>query len=156
MSMAPTIRRFLEQRDTPFDVLEHPATGASSWTAEVSHVSGNRVAKAVLLRDGAGWLLAVLPATHHLRLAWVEQLLGRPVELAAEENIGELFPDCDLGALPPLGPAYGVDVVLDGALGGLEEVAFEGGDHRSLIKVAGRDFEALLDGARRGTLSAHD
>lgn len=156
MSMAPTIRRFLEQRETPFEVLEHPATGASSWTAEVSHVSGNRLAKAVLLKDGGGWLLAVLPATHHLRLEWVEKLLGRPVELGREQNIGQLFPDCDLGALPPLGPAYGIDVILDDALKGLDQVAFEGGDHRSLIKVAGRDFEALLDGARHGTLSAHD
>ena len=159
MTISSSVQRYLKGRSVPYEVLAHPFTGSSSETAQSAHVSGDRIAKTVVLRDGDaadGYLLAVLPASHHLSLELLRSWLGRSVALASEQEIGRLFPDCELGAIPPLGEAYGLDVVLDDSLAGLDEVCFEGGDHRTLIKVAGDQFRQLMSGARHGRFSAHD
>jgi Ala-tRNA(Pro) deacylase len=159
MTIAVTVQRYLEGRGAAYQIVSHPVTGSSSETAQSAHVSGDRIAKTVVLRDGAvgdGYLLAVLPASHHLNLDLLQGWLGRSVALASEQEIGRLFPDCDLGAIPPLGEAYGLDMVLDDSLGGLHEVCFEGGDHRTLISIGGEHFRQLMAGARHGRFSAHD
>jgi Ala-tRNA(Pro) deacylase len=157
MTIASTLQRHLHGQGVAYEVLDHPLTGSASETAQSAHISGNRVAKAVVLRDrGDGYLLAVVPATHHLSLEMMQAWLGRSVALASEQEIGKLFPDCDLGAIPPVGGAYGLDVVLDDSLAGLEEVFFEGGDHRTLVKVGGEQFRRLMSGARHGRFSTHD
>jgi Ala-tRNA(Pro) deacylase len=159
MTVSATLQRHLERRDVGYEVVSHPVTGSALETAQIAHVSGNCIAKAVVLRDGDegdGYLLAVVPASHHLNLEMLHRWLGRSVALASEQEVGKLFPDCDLGAIPPLGDAYGLDVVLDEALAGLDEVYFEGGDHRSLVKVAGAQFRELMAGARHGRFSTHD
>jgi Ala-tRNA(Pro) deacylase len=122
-------------------------------------VSGDRIAKTVVLRIGdaaGGYLLAVLPASHHLSLDLLQRWLGRSVEVASEQEIGKLFPDCALGAIPPFGEAYGLDVALDDSLAGLHEVCFEGGDHRSLVRMRGERRAQLMSGARHGGFSTHD
>jgi Ala-tRNA(Pro) deacylase len=156
MTIAATLQRHLEGQGIGYEVRSHPLTGSSSETAQSAHISGNRIAKTVVLRDGDGYLLAVLPASHHLSLEMLQAWLGRSVALASEQEVGKLFPDCDLGAIPPIGDAYGLDVVLEESLGRLEEVYFEGGDHRTLIKVGGDQFRRLLSGARQGRFSTHD
>lgn len=159
MTIASTLQRHLEGNGIGYEVLNHPLTGSSSQTAQSAHISGNCIAKTVVLRDGDvgdGYLLAVLPASHHLSLEMLQAWLGRSVALASEQEIGKLFPDCDLGAIPPIGEAYGLDVVLDDSLAGLEEVYFEGGDHRTLLKVGGDQFRQLMSGARHGRFSTHD
>lgn len=159
MTISATLERHLRDRNVAFDLVAHPVTGSSSETAQVAHVSGNQIAKTVLLREGDqgdGYLLAVVPASHHLSLEMLKTRLGRPVTLASEQEAGKLFPDCDLGAMPPLGDAYGLDVVVDEALLGLDRVYFEGGDHQSLVKVAGAQFRDLMAGARQGRFSTHD
>ena len=159
MTIASTVQRYLVGEGIGYALLSHPITGSSSETAQSARISGNCIAKTVVLRDGAagdGYLLAVVPASHHLSLDLVQGCLGRYVALASEQEIGQLFPDCDLGAIPPLGEAYGLDVVLDDSLAGLDEVCFEGGDHRTLIRVGGEQFREMMSGARHGRFSSHD
>jgi Ala-tRNA(Pro) deacylase len=159
MTIASTVQRYLAGQGIDYAILSHPITGSSSETAEAAHVSANAIAKTVVLRDGDaadGYLLAVVPASHHLDLDLVQGCLGRSVALASEQEIGQLFPDCDLGAIPPLGQAYGLDVVLDDSLAGLDEVCFEGGDHRTLVRVGGEQFRAMMSGARHGRFSSRD
>jgi len=159
MTISATLERYLESRHVDYELVSHAATGSASETAQAAHVSGDRIAKTVVLRDGDqgdGYLLAVVPASHHLSLEMLRTWLGRSVALASEQEIGKLFPDCDLGAIPPLGDAYGLDVILDEALSRLDEVWFEGGDHRSLVTVAGAAFRDLMAGAHHGRFSTHD
>jgi Ala-tRNA(Pro) deacylase len=159
MTIAATLQRHLQGRGVGYEVLKHPTTGSSSETAQSAHVSGHRIAKTVVLRDGSGaggYLLAVLPASHHLSLEMLQSWLGRSVALASEQETGKLFPDCDLGAIPPTGEAYGLDVVLDESLAGLDEVYFEAGDHRTLVKIGGDQFRQLMSGVRHGRFSTHD
>ncbi|MDH3771268.1 MAG: YbaK/EbsC family protein [Nitrospirota bacterium] len=156
MTMAPAVQRYLEAQEVTYRVWNHPLTQTAWETAHATHISGNRVAKAVVLRDGSGYLLVVVPATHHVRFELVQRWLGRPVELASEQEVGQLFPDCEVGAIPPLGQAYGLDVILDESLVDQNEVCFEGGDHQCLIQMSGEHFADLMTAARQGTFSTHD
>jgi Ala-tRNA(Pro) deacylase len=156
MAIAPTVQRYLAREQAAYEVVTHAFAGCASETAHAAHVPGNCLAKAVLLRDGQGYLLAVLPASHHVHLAALRSWLGTEVALASEQEAGRWFKDCEVGAIPPLGDAYGLEVILDESLAEVPEVCFEGGDHRNLIRVSGAQFATLLAGARRGTFSRHD
>jgi Ala-tRNA(Pro) deacylase len=155
MTIAPTLATYLERVGIQPEVLTHPHSPSASRAAEASHVSGNRVAKGVLLKDETGYLLAVLPASHHLRLDAVEVITGRSLTLAAEEEIGRTFPDCEVGAVPPVGAAYDLPAVVDDSLVKEPEVYLEGGDHTTLVRVTREDFAELMRGAQAGVLSLH-
>jgi Ala-tRNA(Pro) deacylase len=154
MAIAITLEQYLADSGVDYETLTHPRAMSSSQTAQVSHIPGGRLAKAVLLKEGKdAYLLAVLPASHHIRLDALRDWLGRSVELATEEEIEALFTDCDLGAVPAVGLAYGLDTVMDESLGGNDDVYFEGGDHATLVRVPGATFEKLMANARQGQFS---
>jgi Ala-tRNA(Pro) deacylase len=156
MTMAPRVARHLAAQNVAHQVITHAQTPTAARAAQASHISGDRIAKAVVLRDDVGFVLAVVPASHHVSLDMLQGWLGRAFSLAAEREASDLFPDCDIGAIPPLGQAYGVDVLVDESLSGLDEVCFEGGDHQSLVQVSGEDFSRLMSGAQHGRFSTHD
>ena len=156
MTIAPTLATYLEQAGIQPEMLTHPHSPSASRTAEASHVSGNRLAKAVLLKDDAGYLLAVLPASHHLCLDALEALTGRSLTLAAEDEIGRAFPDCEVGAVPAVGTAYGLPAVVDDSLAKEAEIYLEGGDHATLLRVTRKEFAKLMHGTPGGVFSRHD
>jgi Ala-tRNA(Pro) deacylase len=156
MAVAPRVARYLADQNIEHRVIDHMATPTASEAAQATHISGDLIAKAVVLRDGDGFVLAVLPASHHVSLELVEAALGRPVELATEADASALFPDCDVGAIPPIGPIYGVEMIVDESLTGLSTVSFEGGDHRSLVQVSGNAFSELMSSAQRANFSVHN
>lgn len=156
MAIAKTVTDYLKQQRIDYDIVVHPLSEASSMeTAEAAHVSGERVAKAVVLKDSRGHLLAVLPATHTLDLEAVRRITGRHLDLAPEGDLARLFPDCAVGAVPAIGPAYGMDTVVDNALLAQPELYFEAGDHRELIQVGESQFEQLMGVSTRGLFSRH-
>ena len=103
MSIAPILQRYLVAENVEYDVIPHDPTTSSARTAEACRISGDRLAKAIVLRRDAGYMLAVLPASYHLRLSDLQSQLGDRVEMATEAEIDPLFPDCAHGAVPPLG-----------------------------------------------------
>src|SRR5262245_51675291 len=111
MSIAMSVEKYLTQMQVPFDVLTHDRTSSSLETARVAQVSV-RLAKGVLLEDGAGYLLAVVPASEHVHLGRLGEQLGCTVGLATEREAMALFEDCATGAIPPLGAAYGLRTLL--------------------------------------------
>ena len=151
MAVAITLQQYLEDQGVEYEVLVHSHTVSASRTAQKSHVSGDQLAKAVVLKSDEDFLVAVLPASHHVDLG---RLSGW--SLASESEASALFPDCALGAVPPLGAAYGVEAILDDGLTAQPEVYFEGGDHASLVHVTAAQFRDLMAGARRGRFSRHD
>jgi len=154
--MAATVKSYLEGRGVAYEVINHPATGSSHETAEAAHVDDAHIAKAVILRDRVGFLMAVVPGNTWVKLSAVTQELDREMVLAEEKDAAGHFPDCDPGAIPPLGPAYGMESLMDESLISLGFVYFESGDHRTLIRVKGRDFPKLLSGVRRGRFCHED
>lgn len=153
MALAKTVQEFMAQRSIPYDLIAHPHTGSSHETAEAAHVGEDHIAKAVLVKDRTGYAMVVVPAANRVDLEHLHKELNRNFELAAENEIAPLFSDCETGAIPPIGPAYGVETFMDDALGSLANVYFEAGDHAELVHTRGDDFRALLSGVRHGWYS---
>src|SRR5215468_6868109 len=100
MPIAPTLHRYLARENIQYDEIPHVYTMTSARTAQAAHVPGDRVAKAIVLRRNGGYMLAVLPASHHLRIADLRERLGEDVDMASEGEIAKLFVDCANGAVP--------------------------------------------------------
>jgi Ala-tRNA(Pro) deacylase len=154
MPIAPTLMRFLDQNAT-YDVLFHDPTVSSMRTAEACHISGDCLAKGVVLRRDGSYLLAVLPASHRLNLPELRMGLGKDVDLASESTIDGLFTDCAHGAVPAIGECYGLDVIVDEAIDEQPEIYFEGGDHTTLIRMTQAEFARLTANARHERFSFH-
>jgi len=155
MTIAATQQRYLIQRDAEYDLMLHPPTASSHETAEAAHISEDHIAKAVVVKDASDYAIIVIPASNRLKMNTLRHELNRDLHLATEDEIAGLFDDCEPGAVPPLGPAYGIETLLDESLTSLANVYFEAGDHEQLVHLRGEDFQALLSGARRGYYS-HD
>ncbi len=154
MAVALSLLQYLETADVDYDVIHHPHSSTSIDTAKTSHVSGKRLAKGVVVEDSDGhYLLAVIPASRHLDLARLHHQLGRQVGLATEEELSELFPDCEPGAVPPLGAPYRLETIVDKTLENEPEIFLEGGFHDDLIHMSGLDFSKLIVDMPDGNIS---
>ena len=154
MAIASTVSDCLAEHDVAYDVLTHPHTATSSETAEASHVPGARLAKSVILEDDMGYLMVVLPSNRSLNMGELHRQLNRNLGLAAENELASLFRDCEIGALPAVGPAYGLETVVDDELAEQPDIYFEAGDHEQLIHVTAEVFHTLMgDRIRHGQFS---
>jgi Ala-tRNA(Pro) deacylase len=153
MSIAPTLQRYLDQT-VDYDVLSHEPTMCSTRTAQACGVSGDRIAKGIVLRHNGGYLLAVLPASHHIRLDDLREQIGDDVDMASETDIAQLFRDCARGAVPPVGECYGLDVVVDDSIERQPDVYLEAGDHATLVHMGQAQFAKLVADARHGQFSS--
>lgn len=142
MAVANTIKLYLEKKRIPHEVQEWPPFSSLSDAADT--LAPQAVVKTAVLKDELGLLLAVLPAHHSLDLEALSRLLHRPLALASEACIAEVFHDCAPGFVPPLGDAYAVRTILDEGLAVPEALYFAAGDPTHLIRVDGKDFQQLL------------
>jgi len=155
MAIAEKLDAYLRAQGATYELLSHPLTGSSMATAEVAHVPGDSLAKAVIVRDKAHYVMIVLPTDHHLELDSIGEHLESMVGMASEEELAQLFPDCALGAIPPFGAAYGLKTLWDSALARQPEIYFEAGDHQLLAKMTGEQFRTLMANAVEGRFSHH-
>src|SRR5436309_8097100 len=147
MAIAHTVESYIAQRGVPYDVISHAHSHNSAETAELAHVPGDRLAKSVILEDDDGFVMAVLPSTCHIRLGRLSREMNRRLRLATEKALPKLFADCELGAIPPVGLAYGMSTVVDDEIADQPEIYFEAGDHEKLIRMNREDFRTLMDHA---------
>jgi len=153
MSIAPAVQKYLSKQNIQYDVVTHAPTTSSTRTAEASRISGDRLAKTVVLRHENGYILAVLPASHHVRLSELRRRLSGPVELACEAEIDRLFPDCVHGAIPPVGQCYGLPLIVDSSIEMEPDIYMEAGDHETLLHMDHAQFTHLMAQARHGHFS---
>lgn len=155
MAIAMKLQDYLSRRGMRYDVVRHPHSGNSMETAQLAHVPGKILAKSVILEDEHGYLMAILPSTRHVRLGVLGKALKRKLRLATEDELAALFEDCEIGAVPPIGAAYGLRTVVDDSLTDQPEIYFEAGDHESLIRVSSDDFMAMMDGTSHMRFGEH-
>jgi len=155
MAIALTLQQYLATKGVEYDVVAHAPTMSSMRTAEASRIPGDRLAKAVVLKDDNGYLLAVIPASHRLELEYLTALRKQQATFATEPEIEALFSDCSRGAIPPIGAAYGMDCVVDDSIAEQPEIYFEAGDHGTLVHMTGERFARLTAGNQHGRFSRH-
>ncbi len=139
------LRELLEDNNVEYDTIRHSTACTAQEIAASSHISGNEIAKVVMVKVDGKMAMAVLPAPRRLSF---EELAGAAggakVELASEEEFGQLFSDCELGAMSPFGNLYGLDVYVEKTLAGNPKIAFNAGSLDELVRLPFKDFERLV------------
>ncbi|MEW6450471.1 MAG: YbaK/EbsC family protein [Pseudomonadota bacterium] len=156
MAIAPTLQKYLAAENIQYEVIPHELSMTSARTAEACHISGDRLAKGIVLRRDGGYMLAILPASHHLRLPDLRTELGDNVHMADETEINRLFSDCAHGAVPAVGQCYGLDIIIDESIEEQPDIYMEAGDHETLLHMGHVQFARLMANAPRGRFSTHD
>ena len=153
MNIATRLKQYLDSAGISYECIQHPRTATTLAAARKANVPADDVAKCVLLGDDQGYLLAILPASHRLDLDEIERQFDRRLALVNEEELGNVFADCALGAVPAMGTAYGIPTLLDHRLLDLIHLYFEAGSHEGLVHLSGLAFRALLADSKLGRIS---
>jgi Ala-tRNA(Pro) deacylase len=143
MSISTLLKGFLDENEIPYSVITHTTAYTAQGAAATMQISGKELAKTVVLWTGEEMILAVLPAPNHVRLDKLAAEVGKSVRLATEQEFGSLFPDCELGAMPPFGSLYNLPVYVDESLAADDAIVFNAGTHRDAIRMRYDDFVRL-------------
>ena len=154
MGIAMKLSEYLKANEVQYEVMSHTHSGNSMQTAKASDVPADCLAKAVVLEDGTRAVMAVLPASRRLEMRELRASSSPALRLAAEARLEYLFKDCEPGAVPPVGVAYGIETIWDDSLMEQPDTYFEAGDHETLVHMKTRDFIGLMKGARHMAFSA--
>ena len=138
------LESFLKNQGVGFEKHLHALTYTSQGLAQAEHVSGYLVAKPVIVKHDAGFTMCVLPAPKHVDLKRVADALQTDhVTLASEEEMAELFEDCEVGAEPPVGAMFDMPTVMDSLLKDDEHLLMQAGSHTESIKIRRDDWEKI-------------
>jgi Ala-tRNA(Pro) deacylase len=145
MPIPRTLKTHLDREHVHYDVLPHSQTFRARAVAHTLHLPEKEMAKVVIVKVKERFVTTVLPASWKVDLQRLRKLFGtHRVRLATEQEIMQLFPDCELGAMPPLGTLYGLPVYVDRSLLDDEQICFEAGTHSEAIRMRYWDFAALV------------
>lgn len=139
------LREFLEAEGVKYVTITHSQAFTAQEIAASAHIPGKELAKTVMVKIDGNMAMVVLPATEMVSLGRLKEMTGaNDVQLASEPEFKDLFPNCALGAMPPFGNLWGMDVYADDRLSEDEEIAFNAGSHTELVRLAYADFERLV------------
>lgn len=139
------LKEFLDSRKVKYEVIRHSVAFTAQGIAATAHISGREIAKAVMVKLDGRMAMAVLPASCKVDFNMLREASGvKKAELAREKEFKDMFPDCDVGAMPPFGNLYGIDVFVAERLTQDEKIAFNAGVHTELIRMSYRDFERVV------------
>jgi len=145
MSVPQRILDYLDSQKVSYECVPHSQAFAAQEVAQTLHVSGKRFAKPVVLDADGRLQMAVLPASHRLDLHRLKAELDvKHLEIVAESDLEKFCPDCEVGAFPPFGNLYGMDVWVDRSLGRSEEIMFNAGSHTEAIRMKYSDYAKLV------------
>jgi Ala-tRNA(Pro) deacylase len=135
---------YLDERGVDYKLTHHPVTYTAQKLAETEHVSGKMVIKPVLVQADDRFVLCAVPASRRVDLNAVQEVLhAKDVRLADEEKLQELFPDCEVGAEPPIGLLYGIQTIMDDSLTADRDVMFQACTHQDAVMMSMEDFQRI-------------
>jgi Ala-tRNA(Pro) deacylase len=139
------LKEFLDRNRLKYVTISHSPAFTAQEIAARAHIPGKELAKTVMVKVDGKMAMAVLPASFQIDFKALQKAAdGAAVELASEEEFQGLFPNCEVGAMPPFGNLYDMDVFVESHLAEDEEIAFNAGSHTELVRLAYRDFEAVV------------
>jgi Ala-tRNA(Pro) deacylase len=145
MSIPHAITEFLNQQEVPYEAIHHRRDYTAQETAADTHTKGRDFAKTVILFADNKYCLAVLPAVRHIDMQKAKkELHAKNVALATEEEIRTICTDCEVGAMPPLGPLYQLPVYVSPELRDDRMITFNAGTHEDVIRLLYEDFEKVV------------
>lgn len=142
---ARKLKEYLDAQGVKYVTIRHSMAYTAQEVAASAHIRGREMAKTVIVRIDGRLAMAVLPAAAKVDVDRLKEAAGaKTTRIAAEEDFRDAFPECDLGAMPPFGNLYGMDVYVDQVLAKDEEIAFNAGSHMELIRLSYKEFEKLV------------
>ncbi len=139
------LRAFLDEEKVRYVSIRHSEAFTALEIAASAHISGKEMVKTVMIKVDGKMAMAVLPANEKVDLAKLREMTAADsVEIATELEFGDLFPGCELGAMPPFGNLWGMRVFAAPSLGTHDKIAFNAGSHTELLKMDYTDFERLV------------
>jgi len=142
---AKKLKEFLDRHKIKYVTITHSLAYTAQEIAASAHIAGKELAKTVMVKSDGKMAMAVLPASYKVSFDLLKKAPGASkIKLADEQEFRDMFPELEVGAMPPFGNLYGTEVFVDESLSQDEEIAFNSGSHTELITVAYRDFERLV------------
>ena len=139
------LKEFLDTQGVKYVSINHSPAYTAQEIAASAHIRGKELAKTVMVTLDGRMAMAVLPASRKLSFDLLREAAGAEnVQLAGEQAFCDMFPGCEVGAMPPFGNLYGVEVYVSKLLAEDDEIAFNAGSHTELIRLAYRDFQRLV------------
>lgn len=140
------LKAFLDENKVKYIVIKHSSAFTAQEIAAKSHISGKEFAKTVIVNVDGKMAMTVLPASYQVDFELLKDIFGSSnVNLANEAEFQRFFPDCEIGAMPPFGNLYDMEVFVAETLAEDEEIAFNAGNHTEMIKMSYADFERLVE-----------
>jgi Ala-tRNA(Pro) deacylase len=139
------LKAFLDEKGVKYTSIQHSRAFTAQEIAELAHVPGKELAKTVMVTIAGELAMAVIPASHRVDFKALAGVAGTSVELADEGDFVERFPACDVGAMPPFGNLYSMDVYVSDALIDDEFIAFSAGTHSEVIRLRYADYSQWVD-----------
>jgi len=142
------LKKFLDDNNIHFVSIKHSKAYTMQMVAQSAHIHAKELAKTVIVKVDGDLVMVVLPATDNVDLDTLRRSTGaQELRIATEDEFKDLFPDCDLGAMPPFGNLYNMAVFVSPRLAEDEQIAFTAGTHTELVQLAYNDFARLVDPA---------
>ncbi|NIP81637.1 MAG: deacylase [Gemmatimonadetes bacterium] len=139
------LKEFLDANRVAYDTIPHTTAFTTQEVAAAAHIPGREVAKTVMVKVDDAMAMVVLPAPRQVDLGRLKEVTGADIiELASEAEFGDLFPNCEPGAMPPFGNLWDMQVFVDQRLREDERIAFNAGTHTELVRMSYGDFERLV------------
>ncbi len=139
------LRDFLDSKNIKYVTIDHSRAYTANEIAATAHIPGKELAKTVMVKIDGKMTMTVLPAYCKINFELLQEATGaNNVELSSEQEFKDMFPGCEIGAMPPFGNLYGMEVLVDESLCEDEEIAFNAGSHTELIRLPYKDFEKLV------------
>jgi len=136
------LKEFLKGHNITYKTISHSQAFTAQEIAASSHIPGRELAKTVMVKIDGTMAMAVVPASYRIDFALLKSAAGASkVELATENDFKDIFPGCEVGAMPPFGNLYGMDVYVAESLAKDGDIAFNAGSHTELVTVSYKDFE---------------
>lgn len=156
MAVSKKLSNYLAKRQASYRVIRHKKTLSASRTVEAAEISPEQLAKAVLIKSKSDYVVALIPASNHIKMRRLRRCLKSRVRIAKEREIQPLFHDCDPGAIPAIGIAYGVKTLVDDQLENESDIYFEAGDHECLVHMTGEEFKKLTADMLHANVGVHN
>jgi len=139
--MIKELKEFLDRHEAKYVMISHSPAFTAQEIAALAHIPGKDMAKTVMVKVDGKMTMAVLPASYHINLNQLREAMKvKKIELANESEFRDLFPHCEVGAMPPFGALYGLDMVVAKSLSADENIAFNAGSHKEVLKMAFNDY----------------
>ena len=139
------LKKYLEENDVRFVTIRHSPAFTAQEIAALAHVPGQEMAKTVMVKLDGKMAMVVLPAPDHVSANRLKEFSGaEKVEIASEDEFADIFPKCEVGAMPPFGNLWDMSVFVDEHLREDEEIVFNAGSHTELVRLSYADFERLV------------